>query len=220
MQHTASFYHENPGNHDLVPKRGVGMQTADGIMTFHSFRFPTDTPGVVVGSKRSGERGTLRDLRVHKPGDRCRACELDRILPVAAHAKGEECPAEKAASACIDTSVRVGHEAGVRNPPPVDEEKEREKEEKNTARQKKRKEKEEAKERRKEEKEKKKKEADEKKEQKKQEKGKSQKKAGVTKGGKNKEKRPSQRKKKVVAYRELENSNESESGSSSAEWSG
>jgi hypothetical protein len=193
----------------------------------------------VVGSNLSGERGTLHDLRIHKPRDRCKACELDQIRPIAAHAEGEECPAEKAASACIDPSVREGQEAGVRNPPPVDEVKEEEKKNRKVEKEKKKRVREEETKRKEEEKvkkraeneqkkkeaderrEKKKKEAEERREEKKRGKGKKNKKAGVSKGGENVEKRPSRRTTKVAVYMELsEEGDDPQSGSSSeSEWS-
>lgn len=96
MQHTSSFFHENPGNHELVPKRGVGMQTGEDIMSLHSFRFPTETPGVVQASKKSGQRLRLYDLRPHRKRDRCQACQVESVLPVLVHQGDEECPTAKA----------------------------------------------------------------------------------------------------------------------------
>jgi hypothetical protein len=135
LQHTVSFFHENPGNHELVPARGAVMQTGDDIMTLHSFR-TTGTVGVLLASKRSGRRLRLYDLRTHEKRDRCQPCQVLYLRPTSAHAADERCPAEKESAEYIDSSVRPGMEAGVRKPPRVneqDEEKRREKEEKKIA---------------------------------------------------------------------------------------
>ena len=119
LKNVSSFYHINPNNNTIV--NPSLCRKVHGIMKLLSFEFShvsedntiKRTPGVMRASQLSGERMILFDVRPRKKGARCHKCEEYYVRPVLAH---DSCPIEN--NSFIDTSVRSGESAGVRNSPP------------------------------------------------------------------------------------------------------